>query len=153
MSLLIYFWLYRNNHTTLQPKIARHFIRSIKVMFWQSWNCNNYSALLLALLPKCIVHSVVCDSTHVMNPCVWLPFLPLSYPVHTAAVCISSHRGSLFSNGNLLKLIAVFRSRRDLYKPRRDLNKPRRDLKTKRCSEKISLIMKSCYTATRICLT
>ena len=33
MSLLIYFWLYRNNHTTLQPKIARHFIKSIKVMF------------------------------------------------------------------------------------------------------------------------
>lgn len=55
MSLLIYFWLYRNNHTTLQPKIARHFIKSIKVMFWQSWNCNNYSASLLALLPKCIV--------------------------------------------------------------------------------------------------
>ena len=121
----------------------------LKLCFWQSWNCNNYSALLLALLPKCIVHSVVCDSKHVIDPCVWLPFLPLSYPVHTAAVCISSHRGSLFSNGNLLKLIAVFKSRRDLYKPRRDLNKPRRDLKTKRCSEKITYnneMLLHCYT-------
>ena len=46
ICLLIYFWLYSNNHVMLQPK--KHITSSshLKLCFLLSWHGNNYSASL-----------------------------------------------------------------------------------------------------------